>query len=57
MKALLIALVCLFTIYAPLKLTIVIIAYGLSPKFVIEIAFMWVFYLAFLAILIKVAKV
>ncbi len=54
MKALLIILICLLFVYSPVELTRVIIDWGLSGKFIFEIAFMWVFYLAGLFIVFRV---
>lgn len=56
-KALLITLVCFLTLYAPIELTRVIIVWGLTAKFVIEISVIWVLYLGAIAILTKVVRV
>ena len=44
LKSLLVVLICLLTVYAPIELTRVIIAWGLSSQFIFEIAFVWLFY-------------
>ena len=55
MKGLLILLICLLTIYAPIELTRVIVAWGLAPQFMFEIAFLWLFYgIAIFVIAVKV---
>ncbi|UCH42334.1 MAG: hypothetical protein JSW16_05805 [Dehalococcoidales bacterium] len=41
MKSLLALLFCILTIYAPVELTRMIIAYGLSSKFIFELCFIW----------------
>jgi len=43
-KGLLIFLICLLTIYAPIELTRVIVAWGLTSQFVFELTFVWLFY-------------
>ena len=43
-KSLLALLFCILTIYAPLELTRVIVAYGLSGKFIFELCFIWLTY-------------
>ncbi len=43
-RSLLILLVCLLTIYAPVELTRVIIAWDLSGQFLFEVLFIWVLY-------------
>ncbi len=44
MRGLLILLVCLLTLYAPIELTRVIIVWGLSGRFILEVCFMWFLY-------------
>ena len=44
LKSLLILLICLLTIYAPVELTRLIIAYGLSGKLIFEVGFVWFLY-------------
>ncbi len=43
-KSLLLLLICSLTIYAPIELTRIIIAYGLSGEFIFEVCFVWSFY-------------
>ena len=43
-KSLVLLLICSLTIYAPVELTRVIIAYGLSGKLIFEVCFVWSFY-------------
>ena len=51
LKSLLVVLICLLTIYAPIELTRVIVAWGLSSQFIFEIAFVWLFYALALVII------
>jgi len=37
-------LICLLTIYAPIELSRVIVNWGLTPSFIFELIFMWLFY-------------
>jgi len=43
-KGLLILLICLLTVYAPIELTRVIVAWGLTNQFIFELTFVWLFY-------------
>lgn len=43
-KGLMVVLICLLTVYAPIELTRVIIAWGLTTQFIFELAFVWLFY-------------
>ena len=43
-KSLLVLLICFLTIYAPIELTRVIVAWGLAPQFIFEVGFLWLFY-------------
>ena len=57
LKCLLALLICSLTAYAPLELTRVIVAYGLSGKFIYEVCFIWFFYaIAILLVSAVVAK-
>ena len=44
MKGLLVLLICMITIYAPIELTRVIVAWGLAAQFIFELTFVWLFY-------------
>lgn len=56
-KALVIALICWLTLYAPIELSRLIIEYGLEFGTTAELCSIWVFYLIAIAVLIKVVKV
>ena len=57
-KGLLVLLICLLTIYAPIELTKVIVAWGLAVQFIFELVFLWLFYgLAMFMISVKVRAV
>ncbi len=53
LKGLLTALIALLVLYAPAELTRVIILQGLDVEYILEIAFIWVFYIAAIAIVFK----
>ena len=53
MRYLLGILLVLLTIYAPVELTRVIIAYGLSAELIFEIAFMWTFYIGGITLMMR----
>ena len=44
LKGLMVLLICILTVYAPVELTRVIIAWGLTNRFIFELAFVWLFY-------------
>jgi len=44
MNGLLVSQICLLTIYAPIELTRVIVAWGLNVQFMSELVFMWLLY-------------
>ena len=43
-KGLMVLLICILTVYAPIELTRVIIAWGLTDRFIFEVIFVWLFY-------------
>ena len=57
MKGLIVALICLLTLYAPLELTRYILVQGLRPAYVFELCMLWSFYFVAIIILTKVVKV
>ena len=56
-KVLVIVLICWLTLYAPIELSRLILAYGLQFGTTAELCSIWVFYLIAMAVLIKVVKV
>ena len=50
-KSLLLLLICLLTLYGPVELTRVIIAWGLSGKFIFEVCFMWLAYVIAISVI------
>ena len=51
MKWLIILLVMILVLYPILELTRVIIDWGLAPRFIFELSFMWITYLSIIPIL------
>jgi len=57
MRGLLVLLIFLLTMYAPIELSRVIVRWGLVTEFILELAFMWLFYgLAIFIILLIVRR-
>ena len=57
MRGLLVLLIFLLTMYAPIELSRVIVRWGLAAEFILELAFMWLFYgLAIFIILLIVRR-
>ncbi len=56
MKKLLVLLICFLTIYAPIELSRVMVNRGLTPEFIFELVFMWLFYGFALFIIAAVIK-
>ncbi len=57
LKVLVIVFICLLTLYAPIELTRVIVAWGLDAELIAELSIFWVLYLIAILILIKVVRV
>ncbi|MBA7637573.1 hypothetical protein ES703_45219 [subsurface metagenome] len=57
LKALVVTLICLLTLYAPVELTRVIVAWGLDAELLAELSIFWALYLLAILILIKVVRV
>lgn len=53
-KRFLLLLICLLTLYGPIELTRVIIAWELSGKFIFEVCYMWVSYAVAIAIVASI---
>lgn len=55
-NSLLVLLILLLTIYAPIALSWRIVGWGLTPKLIFELVFMWSFYIGVITIIFVITR-